>query len=244
MRVVALILAFLMFLAVASRRSSANASRAPLGVFSRASTEIWGRTGAPMVIKSPDGRCALIAEYHYGVKGGMGRSTVYLEIGGKRFPTNIGSLVNSEVQWSPDSKALAVTFSDGGDVGTYNSEIYWIESDGFRVGDPAASVKTAYRSQRLVCFEPEPPNIGVITWLGSSQRILLAAEVPPHSNCDDFGTFKAYMVQLPGGRVLKVYGQIEAKRLFGPSLGQELANANDECFTKPGSCQIPQLHEH
>lgn len=216
------------------------------GTFSRNATEVWGWTGPSksLTIKSPNGQNAVIVEYHSQSSPSPENATVYLEIGGRRLRTKIGQLVNSEVQWSPDSKALAVTFSDGGDVGTYHTRIYWIENQAFRVQEPTAGVKQAYLSHKLVCFQAEPPNIGAIEWLGSSQQILLAAEIPPHSNCDNFGTFKAYQVQLPGGRIVKVYGQIEARRLFGPHLGAELANADDTCITKPGSCDIPQLHSH
>jgi hypothetical protein len=143
-----------MFLASPPRTILAQLSRVKPGIFSRVATEIWGHTGAPSVVKSPDGRSAVIAQYHSGANRGAGSITVYLEIGGKRFPTNIGRLVNSEVQWAPDSKALAVTFSDGGDVGTYNTQIYWIEGDGFWVEDPTASVKAAYASQRRTSQTP------------------------------------------------------------------------------------------
>lgn len=238
------VLAALGTLTLAKRVVCAQVSQGSTGVFSRSATTIWPSSSVPksLVIKSPDKQCALIAEYH--PQSGMRSQaiTVDLQIHGVRFHTNLGQLVNSEVQWSPDSKALAVTFSDGGDVGTYHTQIYWIEEHGFRVQEPTQSVKRTFALQKLVCFEPEPPNIGAIEWLGSSERIVVAAEIPPHSNCDNFGTFKAYEIRLPEGEILKVYGQIEAKHLFGPHLGPELANANDDCITKPGSCDIPQLH--
>jgi hypothetical protein len=168
--------------------------------------------------------------------------TVYLESEGGRFCTDIGEMVNSEVLWSPDSQAFAVTFSDGGSVGTYHTRIYIIEKEGARVEDPTGKVEKRFSSHKLVCFTPEAPNIGAICWMGSSSRLLLAAEIPPHSNCDNFGTFEAFEVSLPSGRILRTYGQVHARRLFGRNLGSELENSDDGCFLKPKSCRIPALH--
>ena len=79
-------------------------------------------------------------------------------------------------------------------------------------------------------------------WVKGSSEILVAAETLPHSNCDNMGTFRAYLIRLPDGHILKSYGQIEAKKLFWKHLGAELRDADDDCILRPGSCDIPQLH--
>jgi hypothetical protein len=230
-------LSFLLIWPVADEQ----AAQALPGTYSSDAVEIWwGRVprSKPLEIKSPDGMNSFIAEYHRDTA----EIDVYLTIKGRRFKTDIGELVNCEVLWSPDSQALGVTYSDGGSVGTYHARIYRVEQGGFQVEDPSAEVDEVFLSQKLVCFRPEAPNVGVICWLGGSTRILLAAEIPPHSNCDNSGTFKAYEVSLPSGEVVRTYGQIEAKRLFGRHLGTELRHANDGCLLRPKSCQIPALH--
>lgn len=151
-----------------------------------------------------------------------------------------GGHVDPEVMWSPDSKAFAETYSDAGAVGLFHVLIYY--DGGSRVIEPTAQVTKEFLSHPRTCFEPEDPNVGAIEWMKDSSEILVAAETLPHSNCDDMGTFRAYIIHLPDGDILKSYGQIEAKKLFWKHMGSELRNADDECILKPGSCYIPQLH--
>lgn len=165
----------------------------------------------------------------------------FIVLGGKRIRLFEGD-VDPEVLWSPDSKAFAETYSDGGAVGTFHVIIYYVEKNQLRTIEPTAAVTKEFLSHPRVCFEPEDPNIGAIKWIKDSSEILVAAETLPHSNCDNLGTFRAYIIRLPSGDILGSYGQIEAKKLFWKHLGVELRNADDECILKPGSCDIPQLH--
>ena len=89
------------------------------------------------------------------------------------------------------------------------------------------------------CFEPEEPNVGAIKWDGGSSRLLIAIEVPPHSSCASMGTFRAYEISVPEGRVLRQYTQLSAKTLFAGRLGEELINADDDCDARdpnPKTC--------
>jgi hypothetical protein len=102
-----------------------------------------------------------------------------------------------------------------------------------------------YRSfgQPVTCGSPEEPNVGGITWLGNSGHILVAAEIIDHSNCDSFGTFKAYEVNPKAMKVVHVYSQLETKRLFERFLGEELRNAPDQCIRSPKSCYVSTNHQ-
>jgi hypothetical protein len=92
------------------------------------------------------------------------------------------------------------------------------------------------------CFEKEAPNTAGIGWHGSSRRLIAAAEIVPHSNCDAMGNFRAFEVDPLRRRILASYDQLEAKRRFRRLLGDELRNADDGCVRSPPSCFIPQLH--
>lgn len=152
---------------------------------------------------------------------------------GRRYKTKIGAWANTEVAWSPDSKAFFVTYSDGGNVGTYHVKIFYVGPSGLRVIEP---VPNGRRLLTPTCFDREVPNVGAIRWGSESSRLLIAAEIPPHSSCADMGTFRAFEISVPDGRVLKRYGQLQAKRLFIASIGEELRNADDECTKRPGAC--------
>lgn len=108
--------------------------------------------------------------------------------------------------------------------------------------NPTISAQTDFLKHYPKCFDPEIPNLAGISWINGSKNLLIAAQILPHSNCDMMGTYSVYEIQLPSGKIIKKYTQLEAKKRFWNLLGPELRNADDECFTKPGSCQIPMLH--
>ena len=142
--------------------------------------------------------------------------------------------VNAEVAWSLDSKAFFVTYSDGGNVGTYHVKVVYVTNAGLRVIEPVADGSILLRPK---CFDQEIPNVGAIKWIGrDSSRLLIAVEVPPHSNCANLGTFRAFEIALSKGEVIESFSQMEAKKAFGGDLGQELTGADDKCFLRPFSC--------
>lgn len=161
---------------------------------------------------------------------------------GEKFRTDIGSHVAPEVMWAPDSKAFAETYSDGGAVGTFHVLVYFVEENGLRIIEPTKSVTRAYLSRPPECHYPEDPNVGAIAWLGDSDRLLVAAETLPHSNCEGMGTFRAYEIRLPDGEIVRSYDQLDAKKRFWNRMGEELRGASDECIRDPRSCENPAFH--
>ncbi|HEV2489187.1 MAG TPA: hypothetical protein VGT03_05225 [Candidatus Acidoferrales bacterium] len=235
-------LAFYLFLMTFSisarasqRQSTTDGSR---GVFSADATSLW-RPNAPRIWRtaSPDHLKAIVVEE--AAEGDVTDREAFITVGGKQQQLFAGH-VDPEVLWSPDSKAFAETYSDGGAVGQFHVLIYY--ANGSRVIEPTNQVTEEFLSHPRSCFSPEDPNIAAIEWIKDSSEILVAAETLPHSNCDNMGTFRAYMIHLPDGNILRSYGQLEAKKLFWKHMGRELRNADDECIIKPGSCYIPQLH--
>jgi hypothetical protein len=163
---------------------------------------------------------------------------VTLNANGESYPT-IGWWVNGEAAWAPDSKAFFITYSDGGNVGTYHVKIFYVTDSGLRVVEPIPNGSTLFQPR---CFDLEQPNVGAIKWMGGgSGSLLIAIEVPPHSSCASMGTFEAFEIELPSGKVISHYNQLTTKKLFKSDLGDELLGADDSCIRKPQSCVPPGL---
>lgn len=192
--------------------------------FSRAATPIRARGTIP----APDGKKSIV------VKTVEGLPAILVRAGGHFYYPSVPPLLNAEAAWAPDSKAFFVTYSDAGNVGRYHVLVVYVTDVGVHVIEPVPDGGSLFKP---TCFDPEPPNVGAIGWLGSvSDRLAIAVEVPPHSSCASMGTFKVYEIQLPGGRVVSTYGQIAAKRAFSRLIGIELRNADDDCIRKPQTC--------
>ncbi len=188
------------------------------------------------MIPSPDGNNAIRITR---ATNPDGDHQVVVKAYSREYKTEIGSLVNAEVAWSPDSKAFFVTYSDGGNVGTYHVKVFYVTKSGLRVIEPIVSGRKLFAP---TCFDPEFANVGAIKWVGAdSSRLLIAVEVPPHSSCASMGRFRAFEITPPEGKVIDQFGQIAAKRVFAPDLGVELRNADDSCIRKPLSCVPPGL---
>jgi hypothetical protein len=196
-----------------------------------------GRTAMVTEFPSPDGLMKIIVK-----EKPRSQPEVFVSVAGKEYEILFSPWPCPEFQWAPDSKAFFLTYSEGGAVGNYEVRVYYPSEREVRQLDPTPIVAKDFLAHYPKCFYPETPNFGAITWLKDSSRLLVAAEVLPHSNCDMMGTFAAYEIEIPSGQIIKKYGQLEAKKLFGSLLGTELRNADDDCFTKPGSCDIPMLH--
>lgn len=158
---------------------------------------------------------------------------VWLRRKGKNYALRFGSYVEAEVAWSPDSKAFFVTYSDGGAVGGFHVLVYRVDDSGVHKSEPVPPRTKLFRPD---CITGDYANVGAIQWGEDSGSLIIAVEVPPHSGCVNMGTFSAFKVSLPDGKVLKQYGQLEAKRVFAKTLGVELQHADDNCVKNPGTC--------
>jgi len=160
----------------------------------------------------------------------------------KKSSFDVGRGMDAELLWSPDSKALAVTTSDGSSNGVFNLYVFQIEGTTVKKIDATQSVRKAF-GHPVACAYPEPPNVAAIAWVEPSARLLVAAQILDHSVCDSFGTFKLYELNISDLTVGKTFDQLEAKRLFGPKLGVFLQHARDICITDPKSCEVPSNHK-
>jgi hypothetical protein len=224
------------FMSVLLIGSPGNAQEAR-GVYSHAAIQIWGTQKHNLILTSPDGaKQVVVGTNMNSVPGEPGQVSV--RIRGKEYRTEIGGWVNSELGWAPDSKAFFVTYSDGGNVGTYHVRVFSLDESGPHENEPIADGRKLMIPK---CFDPEYPNVGAIKWVGDSSHLLIAVEVPPHSSCASMGTFRAFEIRLPEGTVLRSYNQLEAKKVFARELGVELTGADDSCIRQPNSCTPPGL---
>lgn len=200
-------------------------------MFSRSADPIWA--SGDVTIPSPDGT-KLIVVKHPERPESEETHTVLVRVGGHTYRTKIGALVNAEARWSQDSKAFFVTYSDGGMVGTYHVRVAYVAASGLQIIEPVPNGRKLFKP---VCFDPEVPNVGAIDWVGQdSSQIAIAVQVPPHSSCASMGTFKAFVLSMPSGKVISELGQVEAKKQFSEKIGSMLSHADDACAMKPQTC--------
>jgi hypothetical protein len=145
--------------------------------------------------------------------------------------------LNTEVLWSPDSLAFTLTGSCCGANGQYQTDVFYVFKNRLVKLQLTPLVERAF-GHPVRCTWTESPNVGAVKWLAGSKELLVAAQIINHSNCDSYGTFKAYVVDLRVPRVVKVLNQLETKRGYREYLGEELLNSPDDCIRHPKSCAL------
>jgi hypothetical protein len=129
----------------------------------------------------------------------------------------------AEVLWAPDSRAFAVTESDGGWVAQWSATVYVVEAGSLRRIDSASQALAEFSrrkvSRRGYGCTVEPPNLAAVDWSRGSERLLIVAEAPPHGTCCDLGRLGGYLVDAATGRIIARYGQRDVMRLFHKRLG-------------------------
>lgn len=193
---------------------------------------------ADLKIRSPDGKSAIV------VRSQEGDAQIFaIDKAGKQFPVPTEGWPCPEIGWSPASSRFFLNYSDGGAVGTFHVTVYHLSNGKLGAISLTDAVSRDFSGRYPKCFSPETPNIVGIAWSKDAARLLLAAQVLPHANCDNMGTFMLYEVAVPSGSIVRRFSQVEAKTSFRKLLGSALQAADDDCFLEPGSCFIPMLHE-
>ena len=155
--------------------------------------------------------------------------------------SRIRSGLGAQVLWSEDSKAFAITGSAEGGNGQFRTDVFYIRPGRLSPVPLTLLIERAF-GHPVKCSWPEPPNVAAIKWLDTSRKLLVAAEIIGHTNCDSMGTFRGFVVDIASARVVRNYTQIEVKRLFGPDLAPGLRDANDKCILEPPSCYVSTNH--
>jgi hypothetical protein len=224
--------------------TSASADDRKLAAFSQKATAIWENlpfrgsepTGT-VTVPSPDGKKTVSAAFDRKTDG----VALMVSTGSAHFRIKIEGGVGSEIGWSPDSRAFFLTWSSEGQSGEFHVRVYYVYRSGLKKIDLNPLVNRAFGHPPL-CLGRSPVNVAAVAWLEGSSRILVAAEVPPHSICDSYGTFKAFEISVPETTILRPYGQLAAKKKFWSDLGPRLRQAPDGCITDPKSCEVRDNH--
>jgi hypothetical protein len=154
---------------------------------------------------------------------------------------DVGPGVGSELLWAPDSLAFFVTTSDQGAIGHFRTVVVAAGRRGPIARDLSELIERAF-GHPVACGSREHANVGGIRWVSASRELLVAAEIAPHTNCDSFGTFRAYPVDWRRQRIIRSFDQLKAKHRFRNALGKELRAAPDECVRTPKACWVNSNH--
>jgi hypothetical protein len=191
----------------------------------------WGaldnNPGRSICILSPDGK--EIVDIREG--------RVSISIGGKVHPTGFGDLTNPELDWASDSSRLFVTWTDGGEEGTWHTDVFDVTAGGLiqlnglldrarmdfekRVRelpmDPLLNDNEHDRSVWEEAAYCEPYNVVGSQWLRGSKELLVSVLVPNTSACRYMTAFNVYRVAVPTGDILERYTAAEAHKKFDPA---------------------------
>ena len=106
-----------------------------------------------------------------------------------------------EFLWAPDSKALAVTYSDGGSMGNFYLGVYLLSSPKSKAVDVTAAAQQDFLAQLPKSYDSAALNLAAVSWLDGSRHLLVAVEVVPESTYAYMGTFALYEVSVPDGKI-------------------------------------------
>jgi len=132
----------------------------------------------------------------------------------------------SEVLWAPDSSAFAITRSDGGWVGSWDVEVFFLADGRLKKTDVSAQAKrdaqTKYKCDSSGGRANEEPNIGALHWIAGSSELLIVAEVPRHSSCPQMGELFGYVVSVPSGKIFRRFDEKQLRTRWNSVLGERL----------------------
>jgi len=223
----------------------ASAGEQRPSAFSQKATAIWEnfqfRGGEPtgtVTVPSPDGKKMVSATFDSKTDG----VALIVSTSSAHFKISIEGGVGSEIGWSTDSRAFFLSWSSEGLSGEFHTRVYYIDDSGLKKIDLGRLVNRAFGQPPLCERGPSPVNVAAIAWVEGSSRILIAAEVPPLTICDGYGTFRAFEVSVPKMTIIRTYDQLAAKKKFWPDLGLRLRQAPDGCIADPKSCEAYDNH--
>lgn len=157
---------------------------------------------------------------------------VVFETRGMVFQTDFGYKTNAELGWAPDSSMFFLTWTTGGELGIWKTQVYHVSDAGLKelkgisqnaVSDFDHRIRQLPPPRR---FEKEPglsywlglhycaPNAVGAQWLNNSNELLLSVLVPNTSYCRYMSEFNVYRIAVPSGQILQRYTAQEAHRTF------------------------------
>lgn len=100
-----------------------------------------------------------------------------------------------------DQAHIALTYSDGGEIGGFHVRVFLIDGDGVRDASKSIDGAVADFKGRHYC-KTRGNNVSALKWIRGN--LLLLTEVYPTGDCGpDFGHLEGYLVSVPGGKILE-----------------------------------------
>ena len=118
---------------------------------------------------------------------------------------NIGIAPRAELLWAPSSRALVISESDGGTVGTWTVQLLILDNANIDSRPIATNVIRSFTKQ-FRCHDPEVPNVGAIGWASDSRSVLL----------------RGYRVSVPSGQILEEISQDRLRARWNAFFGERL----------------------
>ena len=122
---------------------------------------------------------------------------------------------NVEVGWSPDSKQLFISYSDGGAIGGYHVYMYRVMSGTVRTSHVPTKVAEHFKAKHWC--KSRGNNLFFLDWSPDSRIAFLVAEVYPTGDCGkELGLHRGYAVDTETEAILSIFDEkhtdaIEAK---------------------------------
>jgi len=194
--------------------------------YSTNATSLDSAAEHPVSVSSPDKQKIVIARTIYGTSD-EGHVRYSVRVARKTFRAKLPGF-NGEVTWSPDSKAFAVSETEGGGGIGARVYVFFVDADGLHKIDVSEPIEKDF-GYPVRCDVKIPPNTGVVSWGLDSSTLYVAAQVIPVSLCKCMGTFRVYEINLPSLAIVRGYSQKQSKERFKALLGCDLRDANDAC---------------
>lgn len=134
----------------------------------------------------------------------------------------------AEIGWAVDARGFWITASDGGLIGTWHTNLYFIQGDRVVRHDQVFASIESDMQKRFGCISAaNPANIGVVEWADGGQQIHVLAEVPPSSLCRQMGMRVGYVLSVPSFQILRVLDESELMRHWKNDLGSRFRDKTE-----------------
>lgn len=164
---------------------------------------------------------------------------LYVVDSGVRIKPDIVPYFHPELLWSQDSKAVAVTSSNGGVLGEWHMLLYFVDREAFHPlaishdvradfaqRHPPCLGETATCSSKKLAKDLSWVNVAALHWLGDSTKLLVIAQMPcspayGKNQCK----YEGYAVEVPTGKILAHYTKDAFVRKWAGYCGKWLGKA-------------------
>ena len=129
---------------------------------------------------------------------------------------------DADIIWSPDSRAIILDFSLGGQ-GPGRAGVIYVRQEVADVPDITELIVNDFVSRHPGNLCSDAANITGLSWVNGSNSAVFIAQEPSSSSCGSLiGYFEAYIVSIPEGNILARYSQRETVRRWRKTLISEM----------------------